>query len=32
MSLAAPQEALQHYEAALELALQVPDAPDDRTG
>ncbi len=32
MSLAAPQEAMQHYEAALELALQVPDAPEDRTG
>ncbi|HVU92535.1 MAG TPA: LuxR C-terminal-related transcriptional regulator, partial [Jatrophihabitans sp.] len=32
MSLAAPQEAMQHYEAALELALQVPDAPDDRSG
>jgi DNA-binding NarL/FixJ family response regulator len=31
MSLAAPQEAMQHYEAALELALQVPDAPDDRS-
>jgi DNA-binding CsgD family transcriptional regulator len=32
MSLAAPQEAMQHYEAALELALQVPDAPQDRSG
>jgi len=32
MSLAAPQEAMQHYEAALELALQVPDAPADRSG
>lgn len=31
MSLAAPQEAMQHYEAALELALQVPDAPSDRS-
>jgi predicted ATPase/DNA-binding CsgD family transcriptional regulator len=31
MSLAAPQEAMQHYEAALELALQVPDAPQDRS-
>jgi DNA-binding CsgD family transcriptional regulator/tetratricopeptide (TPR) repeat protein len=31
MSLAAPQEALQHYETALELAPQVPDAPDDRS-
>jgi DNA-binding NarL/FixJ family response regulator len=31
MGLAAPQEALQHYETALELASQVPDAPDDRS-
>jgi len=31
MSLAAPQEAMQHYEAALELALQVADAPADRS-
>jgi DNA-binding CsgD family transcriptional regulator len=31
MGLAAPQEALQHYETALELAPQVPDAPDDRS-
>ena len=28
MALAAPQEALQHYETALELAPQVPDAPE----
>jgi DNA-binding CsgD family transcriptional regulator len=32
MSLAAPQQALQHYETALELAPKVPDAPEDRTG
>jgi DNA-binding CsgD family transcriptional regulator len=32
MALAAPQEALQNYETALELAPQVPDAPDDRSG
>jgi DNA-binding NarL/FixJ family response regulator len=32
MALAAPQEALQHYETALELAPLVPDAPDDRSG
>jgi DNA-binding CsgD family transcriptional regulator len=31
MGLAAPQEALQHYENALELAPQVPDAPEDRS-
>ncbi|HZC71746.1 MAG TPA: AAA family ATPase [Jatrophihabitans sp.] len=31
MALAAPQEALQHYENALELAPQVPDAPEDRS-
>jgi DNA-binding CsgD family transcriptional regulator len=31
MGLAAPQEALQHYETALELAPQVPDAPEDRS-
>ncbi|MDT4913223.1 MAG: hypothetical protein QOC66_2351, partial [Pseudonocardiales bacterium] len=31
MALAAPQEALQHYETALELAPQVPDAPVDRS-
>jgi DNA-binding NarL/FixJ family response regulator len=31
MSLAAPQEAMRHYEDALELALQVPDAPADRS-
>jgi DNA-binding NarL/FixJ family response regulator len=31
MALAAPQEALQHYETALELAPQVADAPDDRS-
>jgi DNA-binding NarL/FixJ family response regulator len=31
MSLAAPQEALQHYETALELAPLVPNAPDDRS-
>jgi DNA-binding NarL/FixJ family response regulator/tetratricopeptide (TPR) repeat protein len=31
MSLAAPREAMQHYEAALELAMQVPDTPADRT-
>jgi DNA-binding NarL/FixJ family response regulator len=31
MSLAAPQQALQHYETALELAPQVPDAPEDRS-
>ncbi|MDT4920330.1 MAG: hypothetical protein QOI15_1232 [Pseudonocardiales bacterium] len=31
MGLAAPQQALQHYETALELAPQVPDAPDDRS-
>jgi DNA-binding NarL/FixJ family response regulator len=29
MSLAAPQEALQHYEAALELAPRATTAPDD---
>jgi DNA-binding CsgD family transcriptional regulator len=32
MALAAPQEALQHYETALELASQVADAPEDRSG
>jgi DNA-binding CsgD family transcriptional regulator/tetratricopeptide (TPR) repeat protein len=32
MSLAAPQQALQHYETALELAPKVPDAPEDRSG
>ncbi len=31
MALAAPQEALQHYETALELAPQVPEAPEDRS-
>ena len=31
MGLAAPQEALQHYETALELAPLVPNAPEDRT-
>ncbi len=31
MALAAPQEALQHYETALELAPLVPNAPDDRS-
>ncbi|MFN2562245.1 MAG: AAA family ATPase [Jatrophihabitans sp.] len=31
MALAAPQEALQHYETALELAPQVPNAPEDRS-
>jgi DNA-binding NarL/FixJ family response regulator len=31
MGLAAPQEALQHFETALELAPQVPDAPEDRS-
>ena len=30
MSLAAPEQAMHHYEAALELATQVPDAPPDR--
>jgi DNA-binding CsgD family transcriptional regulator/tetratricopeptide (TPR) repeat protein len=29
MSVAAPQEALQHYEAALELAPSVPESPED---
>ena len=29
MALAAPQEAMQHYETALELAPSVPQAPDD---
>jgi len=29
MSLAAPQEALQHYESALELACHAPEAPAD---
>ncbi|MCW2496088.1 AAA family ATPase [Jatrophihabitans sp.] len=28
MSVAAPQEALQHYEAALDLVLQMPQPPD----
>ena len=31
MALAAPLEAMQHYEAALELAPRVPAAPDDRS-
>jgi DNA-binding CsgD family transcriptional regulator len=31
MGLAAPQEALQHYETALELAPLVADAPEDRS-
>lgn len=31
MALAAPQEALQHYETALELAPQVADVPEDRS-
>jgi predicted ATPase/DNA-binding NarL/FixJ family response regulator len=31
MALAAPIEALQHYENALELAPLVPNAPDDRS-
>lgn len=31
MALAAPLEAMQHYEAALELAPRVPTAPEDRS-